>query len=188
MAETGERIPVPPKDASKYRRFSAFVRWTTRTGLRIEETLRLKWSDVSGYDGPHWRVTVPGLKTVASQATLPLSLEATAILRDELEGPGDANALVFGFDGAPGRGAACGGGYIKVRQLWQECREFLGVADNPLATLRSFRRSAARNLHVTKGMPIDLVRSYLRHGNIATTMGYLRLTGGYNTEEMQRWL
>ncbi len=55
-------------------------------------------------------------------------------------------------------------------------------------TLKALRRSAARYLHVDCGMPLDMVRAYLRHEDIETTLGYLRLTGGYGTEEMRRFL
>ncbi len=39
-----------------------------------------------------------------------------------------------------------------------------------------------------KGMPLDMVRLYLRHGSMETTMGYLRLTGGYEEGEIRRYL
>ena len=44
-----------------------------------------------------------------------------------------------------------------------------------MATLKALRRSAARYLTVG-GMPLDILRQYLRHNSVATTMGYLRLT------------
>ncbi|MBK3400406.1 tyrosine-type recombinase/integrase [Methylobacterium ajmalii] len=160
---------------SRYGDIWRFIQWTTRTGLRVEETLRLRRSDFSE-DGGKWSVTVPGLKTAGAQATLPLSDEAAELVAQRFP-PGAAPDAPFIF-----------AGYDALNGLWQECREFLKVQDNPTATLKALRRSAARHLHVTKGMPLDMVRQYLRHEDIETTMGYLRLTGGYGTEEMRKWL
>ncbi len=148
-----------------------FVVWTTSTGLRVEETLRLTRSDFSDSFGS---VTVPGLKTASSQATLPISGRAQLIAR-KAEGWPQARPFI-------------NYSYEELHAQWQECRKFLGVEDNPTSTLKSLRRSAARRLHVEKGMPLDMVRQYLRHEDIKTTMEYLRLTGGYQTEEMRRWL
>jgi len=70
-------------------------------------------------------------------------------------------------------------------------REFfnslLDEGDNPIATLKALRRTAARHLTVN-GMPTETVRKYLRHSNIQTTLGYLDLVGGYTTKEQHRWL
>jgi integrase len=78
--------------------------------------------------------------------------------------------------------------YTELNGVWQICRTHLAEQDNPLATLKALRRSAARYLHVTKGMPILLVRDYLRHSDVETTMEYLRLTGGINDAEYRRYL
>ena len=77
--------------------------------------------------------------------------------------------------------------YRTLNRDWQHCRAFLGVADNPLSTLKALRRTAARHLTV-KGMPLDILRGYLRHSSSKTTEGYLRLVGGYTPEEQRRWL
>jgi hypothetical protein len=37
-------------------------------------------------------------------------------------------------------------------------------------------------------MPLDMLRQYLRHESIWTTMGYLRLVGGYDKDEMRKFL
>lgn len=153
-------------------RAACMIQWTTRTGLRIEESLRLTWKDVSLHRG---EVTVPGLKTSSAQATLPLGHEALEVLaRVGHQTFGDP--LVFQLS------------YGHMLAWWDECRVQLGIQDNPTATLKALRRSAARHLHITKGMPLDMVRQYLRHEDMETTLGYLRLTGGYGTEEMRKWL
>jgi len=56
-----------------------------------------------------------------------------------------------------------------------------------MATLKAMRRTAVRHLTVN-GMPTEMVRDYLRHSDIKTTMGYLHLVGGYSTEEQRRYL
>jgi integrase len=77
--------------------------------------------------------------------------------------------------------------YDRLGTAWDRARVFLGVSNNPLATLKALRRTAARHLTVN-GMPAEMVRNYLRHGSIHTTLGYLKLTGGYSTNEQRRWL
>lgn len=143
-----------------------FIAWTTRTGLRIEESLRLEWAHISNAT-----VMVPGLKTASSQATLPLSTAALRVLNGI---PGGPTGLVFPIT------------YEELEGAWRRLRADMGWPKE--ATLKALRRSAARYLHVDCNMPLDMVRQYLRHENIETTMGYLRLTGGYGTEEMRRYL
>lgn len=150
----------------------AFVSWTVSTGLRVEESLSLRWRDV---DLTAYTVSVAGTKTDLSQATLPLSeeaLDALAMVLSTACRPGDP---IFAIT------------YQTLRRLWEIAREALGLADIPTATLKSLRRSFARRAHL-KGMPADVLRQYLRHGNIKTTMGYLWLVGGYSQDEMRKYL
>lgn len=151
-------------------RFATFIRWTTRTGLRIEESLSLRWTDFSA---DFSEVTVPGTKTANSQATLALSTAASSVLlhgatREIGDGPWPWT-------------------YEEVHGMWRLVRNKFRFVD-PTATLKALRRSAARHLHVDCGMPLDMVRQYLRHDDVKTTMGYLRLTGGYSLEEQRRYL
>lgn len=154
-----------------------YVRWATQTGLRVEETLRLTRQHFGGLDDPsRVSITVPGTKTALSgNVKLPVSPEAAevAIRRLATRGP---NAPLFDMS------------YNVLMGHWQSVRSFLGIEGVPLATLKALRRSAARHLHVGRGMPLDVVRTYLRHENIATTMEYLRLTGGYDADTMRQWL
>ncbi len=149
-----------------------FIAWTCATGLRIEESLRLKWRDVRF---PDCVVDVPGTKTLGSAAPLPLSNEARAVLGIVWTHHANPTDPVFPID------------YRALRREWQIAREYLGYADVPTATLKALRRSFARRAHL-KGMPADVLRQYLRHGSLKTTMGYLHLVGGYSHEEMRRWL
>ncbi|PRH86566.1 hypothetical protein C5L14_14625 [Labrys okinawensis] len=182
------RTPVPEGTSLAATRpeLADHIEWTHFTGLRIEETLRVKWSGVSFSRGPEvgppspfgMDLFVPGTKTEGSQATIPLSGEAGGLLlrRWFAAGCPKGDSKVF-----PER-------YDNLQRLWKLCRDHLGLTKSTTCTLKAIRRSAARYLHYDRAMPLDLTRQYLRHSNIQTTMEYLRLTGGASTEEMRRFL
>lgn len=155
----------------------AYIDWTIHTGLRVEETLRLTWGHLHGLTTAKATITVPGTKSDAAQATLPLSAAAVRALSGlPADGVAAASFRVFPVD------------YDRLENLWSYCRAYIGATDIPTATLKALRRNAARHLHIDLGMPIDMVRDYLRHENVETTMGYLKLVGGYQAEEMRRWV
>lgn len=154
------------------------IEWTTLTGLRIEESLRLTWGDIGSNPVT---VSVPGLKTSTSQATLPLGSTPEQLLRrlalDAVGAAGVRDAeKVFKTD------------YEEMHACWDCVRKLYGWDKDSTATLKALRRSAARYLHVDCGMPLHMVQQYLRHESMDTTLEYLRLTGGYGTEEMRRYL
>ncbi|MGV1835246.1 tyrosine-type recombinase/integrase [Rhizobium rhizogenes] len=159
------------KEYSQWVILADFIEWTTLTGLRVEESLRLDFGDfeAAGFS----EVSVPGLKTSASQATLPLGAAAQRVAMKRAE---EGTTRFFPTD------------YEELQTCWQAVREHFGWQDDPTATLKALRRSAARYLHVDCGMPIHMVQQYLRHESLETTLGYLKLTGGYGTEEMRRYL
>ena len=152
----------------------AFIEWTALTGLRVEESLRLQRRN---FDPEFTEVLVDGTKTTMAQATLPLSSAAAAVARRCFDrgAPAPEDPMFTTY-------------YEALRAEWEDCRVRLGVKDVPTSTLKSLRRTAARYLHLECGMPLDVVRQYLRHEDIQTTMGYLRLTGGYSVSEMRRYL
>lgn len=160
-----------------------FIEWTTLTGLRIEESLAL---DLGHFNMHFTEVSVPGTKTGSSQATLPLSSKAQRVAErcHNRQAPGDKGYVKYMFFNSDGHRLA----YEELLEVWNEVRKAFGWQDDPTATLKALRRSAARYLHVDCGMPLDMVRQYLRHESINTTLEYLRLTGGYGTEEMRRYL
>lgn len=160
------RALLPPGDL-----LMSYIDWTAATGLRVEETLRLCRSDFS--DGFR-EVLVPGTKASEAQATIPLSTAAQIIARSLLLDATDHNARMFPVS------------YVALRKAWRKAAKALDIT-HPGATLKALRRSAARHL-TTNGMPLDVLRQYLRHSDISTTIEYLRLTGGYNTEEIRKWL
>lgn len=153
-----------------------YIHWAQATGLRIEESLRLKVGHISGWDTGRLSVTVPGTKTALSEATLPLSPEAAEFITSRFSATTDPAVVIFPVS------------YGALKKAWSRARVAAGIPATSMTTLKAIRRVAARNLHVGKGMPLDLVRQYLRHGDIKTTMGYLRLTGGYSEGEMRKYL
>ncbi len=167
---------------TRYGITACYVRFVCRTGLRVEEALRLSVRDMELHQGG-WRMRVPGTKTEGSDATLTVGREvwlirdaALSMTYGSADQPAHHGLLLFPLS------------YAELNAIWQECREFLGEKDDPMATLKALRRSAAYYLHVTLGMPILLVRDYLRHDDVETTMSYLRLTGGVADEEYRRYL
>lgn len=155
-----------------------YVDWAAYTGLRVEETLRLtrsKFSTVTSGGKTTVLVSVPGLKTSGSEATLPLSAQAAEIYKKRLGEYDDAHTPLFDVS------------YDFLSELWGRARLLIGESGNPTATLKALRRTAARHL-TTNGMPLDLLRHYLRHESVNTTLSYLRLTGGYRAEEFGKWL
>jgi integrase len=161
---------LSPHSTHTMKQLGRLIAWTTKTGLRIEETLRLTRADFSA---DFSEVSVPGFKTAASQARLPLSAAAQAV----------PCAVPWNEQGQPFILAT----YDQLEAAWNALRTLMGWTGNGV-TMKALRRSAARHLHADCGMPLDMVRQYLRHESINTTMEYLRLTGGYGTEEMRRYL
>jgi integrase len=148
---------------------------TTRVGLRTEEALRLRFDDFT-LNPNSATIHIRGTKTFGADATLALGPDVSTMVSAWQLMVGGTSGLVFPIT------------YTELNGVWQICRTHLAEQDNPLATLKALRRSAARYLHVTKGMPILLVRDYLRHSDVETTMEYLRLTGGINDAEYRRYL
>ncbi len=169
--QTTEAPPVKERLATPTDLILAdFIDWTVWTGLRVEESLRLRRSSfANGFRS----VTVPGLKTLGSQATLPISSDATALAK-RIFAASSGDAPMFPIS------------YYQLLRRWLAAMKAMEI-DHPMATLKALRRSAARYLTVG-GMPLDILRQYLRHNSVSTTMGYLRLTGGYGENEMRRWL
>lgn len=152
-----------------------FAHWTVLTGLRVEETLRVRAHHFTGLGGDHPTLTVPGTKTENSQATLAIAPEAAALALRLLVPHGDAQAVLFSVS------------YLGLQRRWQVARRHFGWSAQT-ATLKALRRSFARRLAV-KGCPEHILQQMLRHTDPSTTRGYLRLVGGgYSTEEQRKWL
>ena len=108
-----------------------FADWTILTGLRVEETFRLTRDS---FNEDFTEVNVPGLKTVASQATLPLSSAATVVATYVFKGRN--RGLMFHTVN-----------YRQLMRKWATLRKQMEI-EHPGATLKAFRRGAARQLTV----------------------------------------
>lgn len=150
-----------------------YIDFVVASGLRVEEALRLEERHFSGLDTDRPMLLVPGTKTAGASVTLPLFNEAAEVARRRLGGK-PSHTRMFPIL------------YRPLAKLWRECAEKLGVTEVPTATLKNLRRSfggwATRN-----GMPTEMIRYYYRHENIATTAGYLKVVGGYDSETIRVW-
>jgi len=64
--------------------------------------------------------------------------------------------------------------YDKLNSIWQEAREHLGYKDKKFYTLHLCRHTTASRL-VQRGVPLLLVKDWLGHMDIKTTMLYAHL-------------
>jgi hypothetical protein len=136
--------------------------------------LRFTPSHFVGLETDKPSMSVPGMKTAGSQKTLPMFKEAVEIAKRRSASI-SRRTPIFEIS------------YKLLREEWQECREFLQVEDVPTATLRSLRRSFGR-VATERGMPTEVLRDYYRHSDIGTTAGYLKLIGGYDVEQIRKWV
>jgi integrase len=166
-AEDERRLPQCPDLAP---RALVFINWTCATGLRIEESLRLRWLDVSLAEAT---LRVPGTKTAGAEGTIALSDGALAILKVLSAETRLPTAFIFPLS------------YQWLRLEWQKARSYLGFAEVPTATLKILRRSFARRAHLLKGMPTSVLQQYLGHEHLRTTEGYLHFVGGYGVNEQR---
>jgi len=161
----------------KARLLADYITFVAQTGLRVEEALRLEWTHI---DLTRRCIAVPGTKTANSAAPIPVGDEVVGLLARRQATAKPGKACVFPID------------YYSLREAWLAmCVPVLQASEggDPSAkVLKALRRNAAHYLHVEKGMPLDYVRRYLRHGNVNTTIGYLNLAGDHHLEEMRRWL
>lgn len=151
-----------------------YIVWAVNCGCRVEESLRLERRHFA-QEGERVYVTVPGSKTSMAEATLPLNEAAAGVYKRRLHGSDNPSARLFPV------------AYKQLAANWREATIVIGARGNRQATLKALRRTAARNLTVN-GLPTAMLQHYLRHENIKTTEGYLRLTGGYHAAELARFV
>lgn len=150
-----------------YYTMSDFIPFVIETGVRVEEVLRIRIEMLHDKDG-HYTLEVPGTKTARSFDMLPISDKAARIILRRQSEIGDR---IFPTS------------YETTASLWDECRKFLGLMDNPTATLKGLRRTFAyRHRH----LPPAVLQRLLRHTNLATTSEYLNVTG--MNEDLRGWL
>lgn len=156
--------------------FAAYVEFVCETGLRVEEALRVRPSDVSGLGSERGAtLLVRGRKTADAEGAIPLSPRAAEIV-ESLRDPRRPNAPLFG-----------GLDYEGARRRWDEGRALLGVSEVPTSTLKALRRSFAARA-TARGMPTAILQRVLRHKTIGTTVGYVNLVGGEQVEAARGYL
>jgi integrase len=167
-----------------------YVRFIVRTGLRVEEALRLQRMHFTGLGTDDRVMEVRGTKTTAAHRTLPMLREAADIVISRIGLEGDPEDYLFADHRIRRRHRGCNHGpeplrYTILQVQWKACRAAVGITEN-LASLKAFRRSFARVVS-DRGVPTEMIQTYLGHEQIATTQGYLRLVGRDNVERLRKW-
>lgn len=169
----------PIQDAADAYLMRAYLVLTVETGLRVEEVLRLVAQDFDLTDPERPILFVPGTKNVQSAARIAISKRAgrwaRSMIGDVAKRPPGSPQRLFDIP------------YRKLWDLWDKCRTFLGLQDEPTATLKGLRRTfAARCLR--KGIPIEMIRELMRHASMQTTLSYLAQFGLSDNDETRALL
>lgn len=144
-------------------------------GLRVEEALRLEAWMVHGLDGREPWLNPDGTKTAGSDNAVPVYPEAVEPMKRSIQ-RAEKNRWPSLFPITPRVAAG----------LWNEVREFLGVADVPTSTMKALRRTFAWYA-TSRGMPTGVLQQAMRHKNITTTEGYLKLVGTGALEDSRKY-
>lgn len=167
-----------------------YVRFIVRTGLRVEEALRLQRMHFTGLGTDSPTMEVRGTKTKAAHRTLPLLSEAADIIISRIGLDGDPEDYLFagqrayrkhGFNHGPEPLR-----YTILQTQWKACRAALGIPVGGTTGLKALRRSFARVVS-DRGAPTEMLQMYLGHEQIATTQGYLHLVGRDSVERLRQW-
>ncbi|MCW5829378.1 MAG: site-specific integrase [Deltaproteobacteria bacterium] len=128
------------------------------TGVRKNELLRAKWSDV---DLKSKELRLPDTKSGRAH-TVPLSPEAVAILKELPREEGNPYVIPGGIPGSH---------YVNIGKAWRSVREKAGVTD---VTLHDLRRTVGSWL-AQSGNSLVLIGHVLNHSSVQTTKIYARL-------------
>lgn len=132
-----------------------FVTVCLDTGVRLSEGLRIEGRDVE--DG---RVSLWETKTDYPR-TIPLTDRSRDILEDRLSAHG-RGVLFPELD------------KNRVERLWSRGREHLGLEDDKQFVFYALRHTCATRL-MQRGAPVNVVKEWLGHKAVATTMRYVHL-------------
>lgn len=167
-----------------------YVRFIVRTGLRVQEALRLQRMHFTGLGTENPIMEVRGTKTKAAHRTLPLLRDAADIIINRIGFEGDPEDYLFagqrayrkrGFNHGPEPLR-----YTILQTQWKACRAAVGIPVDGTTGLKALRRSFARVVS-DRGVPTEMLQTYLGHEQIATTQGYLHLIGRDNIERLRQW-
>jgi integrase len=164
-----------------------FIAFVTHTGCRVEEALRLQRHH---FDLDAGTMTIPGTKTNDAQRTVPMMAEALAVVRHRFRHCGQ-DTYLFHFSPADPRSLTeevwVHRNYEVVKKKWRFVRAAFGLMRISTATPKALRRTFARRAN-DRGMPTEMLRDYMGHSDIATTVEYLRLVGGHNMQAMRSFV
>lgn len=155
-----------------------FIRWTIHTGLRVEETLRVRRGDFIGLDGDKPILNVRGTKSARAIRTIAIGPTAQALASEAFKRPLPAHTDDL----------LCDRPYKQLQLGWDRCRKFLGEEGNPTCTLKALRRTFAAYATLQNGMPMSVLKDHFGHSDLKTTLGYLTLMGGAHVEASRQWL
>lgn len=156
--------------------YADFVRIICFMGLRTEEALRLEARHFIGLHGEEPSVQVPGTKTKKSGNTIPVfDLAIPVVVRSIERAQRGGWSKLFPFN------------MRRARETWNDCREYLGVADLPSSTQKALRRTFGAYA-TARGMPTKTLQEIYRHETITTTEGYLDLIGNNRVEDARRFM
>lgn len=168
-----------------------YIEFVTHAGTRVEEALRLQRHH---FDFTNNLITIPGTKTDLSYRTVPMFQTARDIAWQRFGQGGDNIApMTYLFNLAAANPEAGDDpddvvkrNYKILRERWNKVRFAFGLMHINTATVKALRRTFARYAS-DKGMPTQLLQQYLGHDQIETTIGYLKLIGGYNLDVMRQY-
>ena len=152
--------------------YRGLVSWLADSGMRVSEALRLRWEDIVKQD-----LTPDGLAAKGEVVTAlvrntkggrPRAIPLTARLR---------NLVAVRHDGF--------GPFTRLSQssfnkAWKQAREEAGLGDDKEVVPHILRHTCASRL-LSKGASLPVIKQWLGHANIQTTMRYAHL----DTRSMQ---
>lgn len=162
-----------------------FIATGLYTGLRQNEILSLKWSDLISPTGiPKDRAYVRISKQKKGKKTMefPISGEYGYIIRETYrvamsEGWGDTNSLIFSGAKSPDKALDASA----VHRMFERAVALSGINSNFVST-HSLRKTAARHIQAQAEQMVNsppqsgalkVISAYLQHTNIATTYRYI---------------
>lgn len=142
-----------------------FVNLSLWTGARKMDVLSMRWQDVDLAGGNAWTIADPKNR---KPYVVPLTDEATAILKNRLRARVNDNLWVF-----PGVGKS--GHLIDLKKRWAELLKDAGLdfADSPELKLRihDLRRTLG-SWQATQGTSLQIIGKSLGHASVAATQIY----------------
>lgn len=156
--------------------YADYIRMICYEGFRPEEALRLEARHFIGLGTKSPSVQVPGTKTKKSGNAIPVFDLAIPVAERCIQRAKQSGwSMLFPFN------------MRRARELWNDCREFLGVSEVASSTQRALRRTFGAYA-TARGMPTKTLQEIYRHETITTTEGYLDLIGNNRVEDARKYM